>query len=118
MEKTEKLREIVAAGATCLTDADKEFIKAEAEACGLDFTPRARCKNCYIDTALQLWKMYREALPDTEKGDGRKYVLKAGTAVIWEGIHINEATCTDERAAEWVAWGFPLMYFARYPKNE
>lgn len=114
MEKQVRLREIVAAGADALTTDDKEFVKAEAAAAGLDFKPRQRCKNCYIDVALELWKMGRKAeAPKTD--DGRRYVLHPDVNVRFSGVVINAATLTDEKAAEYIALGFPTSYFERIP---
>lgn len=112
METRNRLRAIAERGAQ--TQEDKQFIKETAAALGVEFTPRPRCKNCYADTALILWRKLAE---NEQQDDGREWVLRPRVDILFSGVRVNEATLTDERAAHLVALGLPLSFFAKYPAD-
>lgn len=104
----ERLRTIVDGKAKGVTDADKQFLTTIATEYDVAIPKSSRCGNCWIDTAVQVYAKLQH------KPTGRKYVLKAGVDVTWMGIRINAASCTDEKAKQWIADGFPTVYFERY----
>lgn len=104
-----RLKEIAAKTASQVTKADKEFIREYAGLYGVELPKeKPNCKSCYVDAAVQIYKAIKDAEP---KPTNRKYVLRDGVDVIWRGIRINEASVTDELAADWIANGFPSVYF-------
>lgn len=110
MEKTmEQLKVIAAKTANQVTREDKDFIRSLAGEYGVQLPKeKPNCKSCYVDAAVAIWKKMKDNTPSD-----RKYVLRAGVDVIWNGIRINEASCTDAKAEEWIANGFPKLYFKR-----
>lgn len=43
----------------------------------------------------------------------RQYVLKKGVDVLFNGLRINDATLTDELAAQIIEQGFATYWFAK-----
>lgn len=110
MEQTiSKLRVIATKSAKQVTNEDKDFISDLAPRYGVELPKeKPNCKSCYVDAAVAIYKAIKDAKP---KPTDRKYVLRDGVDVVWRGIRINEASVTDELAAEWIANGFPKVYF-------
>lgn len=103
---------------------EKAVIAEECKARGIELN--TRCPNCYIDAAALIFSQLnvsevREHAPEVKEQapeeDGRKYVLRSGVNVLCNGVHVCEATITDELAEKLVAVGFPLIYFAKYPQK-
>lgn len=113
MATIDQLREIATTKGT-LTDAQRSFVVRTAAKYGVQFEPQnTRCADCYKDTAMVLWRLLSEKAAAKDKT--RKYILRAGVDVIWKNTRINAATLTDEKAAEWVAGGFPIDFFYKRP---
>lgn len=110
MEKVlEQLKVIAGKTANKITREDKDLIRQYAGAYGVVLPKdKPNCKSCYVDAAVQIWKAIKA---EQGKPTDRKWVLKDGVDVIWRGIRINEASCTDEMAEKWIAGGFPKIYF-------
>lgn len=104
-----RLKEIAAKSAAKVTNDDKAFIRKYASQYGVELPKdKPNCKSCYVDAAVLIYKAIKDAEP---KPANRKYVLRDGVDVIWRGIRINEASVTDALAEEWIANGFPKVYF-------
>lgn len=104
-----RLKEIAAKTANQITNDDKAFIRQYASQYGVELPKdKPNCKSCYVDAAVLIYKAIKDAEP---KPTDRKYVLRDGVDVIWRGIRINEASVTDTLAEEWIANGFPKVYF-------
>lgn len=104
-----KLKEIAGKTAKQITNEDKAFIREYSSQYGVELPKeKPNCKSCYVDAAVQIYKAIKDSEP---KQTERKYILRDGVDVIWRGIRINEASVTDELAAEWIADGFPKVYF-------
>lgn len=108
-EIIDKLREIAEKTANKVSAEDKQFIRSLASQYNVQLPKdKPNCKSCYVDAAVQIWKKIKESEPIPSE---RKYVLRDGVDVIWNGIRINEASCTDELAEQWIKGGFPKLYF-------
>ena len=109
-EETKTRLQAIANGET-LTAEDKKFLKDQAQALGVAFDAKSRCKSCYKDAAIlcMLELRKREPAPETE----RAYVLREGVDVWFGSIRVNAATLTDEMAAEIIAKGFKKSYFVK-----
>ena len=109
-EETKTRLQAIANGET-LTAEGKKLVREQAQALGVVFDAKSRCKSCYIDAAilclLELRK--REPAPETE----RAYVLRDGVDVWFGSIRVNAATLTDEMAADIIARGFKKSYFVK-----
>lgn len=114
MTSKERIREIAGKDPRALTDEDKKYIREMSDEMGIAFSPRKRCANCYIDQAISIWR--EMAKQDTS--EERKFLLVPGTDVLFRGQRVNDATLTDEVAAELLAKGFPKYLFARYVETE
>lgn len=76
------------------------------------------CPICLVSDALIL---YNDLMSKKKASKGYlepKYILKDAVNVIFMGELINSATITDEKAEQWVAMGFPLLFFKQYPKGD
>lgn len=113
MEVIEELRRIGGLNPADLTTDDKRFIKEQAAAVGLQFSPRSACKSCYVDAAIVIYNKLKQAqpAPETTNEKPRLWVLKDGVDVTWRGIRINAATITDEKAEQYIRSGFPRKFF-------
>lgn len=78
---------------------------------------RPECPICFVSDALLLYNSLM-AKKKAQKGYiTPKYILKDEVNVIFMGELINSATITDAKAEQWVAMGFPLLFFKQYPKD-
>lgn len=111
MTKNDRLKVIAAKAAANLTKSDKDFISQMSVEMGVEFTPRPRCKDCYADQALLLWKMVKDA--DAAHQDEPQYILKEGVDVIFGSIRVNKDTITDDLAEKIIAKGFNKIFFAK-----
>ena len=112
--KTE-LRAIVETPARNLKKEQRARIEEIAKELGVESPDKKRCNSCWIDTAVMCASAIdeRQAQSEEPKEDGRKYVLKKGTDVIFMRTRINELTLTDELAREIIARGFPKRFFEK-----
>lgn len=113
MTKKEQYKQF--AEAETLTEKDKQLITTAAQKAGIPFAPRnTRCKDCYRDMAIILYRV--ECEKEAKKDKTRKYLLRAGVDVLWRGVRVN-ATCTDEQFAAYIAKGFPRDFFLRIDED-
>ena len=101
MERKERLRVIVKSKQ--VTKEDREFLLALCEELGVKVA-RTRCNACWLDVAVQC---YGKLTQPTR----RKYILKEGRECLWMGLHINNATITDELAERIIKAGYPASDF-------
>lgn len=117
-EKLTALRGIANTPANMLSLEDKMLVSRLAKEEGVSIR-RKNCNSCYIDAAVELFgKLFKESAEDAPKEDGRKYVLRAGVNVLYNGIPVNEAAITDEMAEALIKAGFSKEYFSKLPTNE
>lgn len=115
----DRLRNIAGISANQITAEDKSFIKEQSALYGLVFEPKGACKACYADQAALIYKtIIDQSNAQPNEDDTRKYILKAGVNIIWQGIHINEATATDENCERWIAMGLKTKYFSKLPQPD
>lgn len=111
----DRLKEI-AERASSLRAEDKKLIRDLSVKYGLEFHPKSRCNECYIEQACKIYALIKEAKP-TKSGAVDGYQLREGLDVTYHGWHINADTLTKENAEKWIADGFPLKYFVKVPKE-
>ena len=111
----DRLKEI-AERASSLRAEDKKLIRDLSAKYGLEFRPKSRCNECYIEQACKIYALIKEAKP-TKSGAVDGYQLREGLNVTYNGWHINADTLTKENAEKWIADGFPLKYFVKVPKE-
>lgn len=107
MDKIDELKRII--DADKITAEDKFLIKTLSAELGLDFTPRARCKDCYKDQAALLYKHIKEQTPSAF--NGRTWRMRGDVDVIFMGKRVNDALLTDELAEEMLRIGLPKHWF-------
>lgn len=105
----------IAVSASSLRAEDKKLIRDLSVKYGLEFRPKSRCNECYIEQACKIYALIKEAKP-TESGAVDGYQLRDGLDVTYHGWHINADTLTKENAEKWLADGFPTKYFIKMPK--
>lgn len=105
----------IAVRASSLCAEDKKLIRDLSVKYGLEFHPKSRCNECYIEQACKIYALIKEAKP-TKSGAIDGYQLRDGLDVTYHGWHINADTLTKENAEKWIADGFPLKYFVKVPK--
>ena len=105
----------IAERASSLSAEDKKLIRDLSAKYGLDFHPKSRCNECYIEQACKIYALIKEAKP-TKSGAVDGYQLREGLDVTYHGWHINADTLTKENAEKWLADGFPTKYFIKMPK--
>ena len=105
----------IAERASSLRAEDKKLIRDLSVKYGLDFHPKSRCNECYIEQACKIYALIKEAKP-TKSGAVDGYQLREGLDVTYHGWHINADTLTKENAEKWLADGFPTKYFVKMPK--
>lgn len=110
----DRLKEI-AERASSLSAEDKKLIRDLSVKYGLEFRPKSRCNECYIEQACKIYALIKEAKP-TKSGAVDGYQLREGLDVTYHGWHINADTLTKENAEKWLADGFPTKYFIKMPK--
>ena len=113
--KDEDILKEIAERASSLRAEDKKLIRELSVKYGLDFHPKSRCNECYIEQACKIYALIKEAKP-TKRGAVDGYQLREGLDVTYHGWHINADTLTKENAEKWLADGFPLKYFVKMPK--
>ena len=105
----------IAERASLLRAEDKKLIRDLSVKYGLEFRPKSRCNECYIEQACKIYALIKEAKP-TKIGAVDGYQLRDGLDVTYHGWHINADTLTKENAEKWLADGFPTKYFIKMPK--
>ena len=113
--KDEDILKEIAERASSLRAEDKKLIRDLSVKYGLDFHPKSRCNECYIEQACKIYALIKEAKP-TKSGAVGGYQLRDGLDVTYHGWHINADTLTKENAEKWIADGFPTKYFIKMPK--
>lgn len=79
---------------------------------------RPECPICFVNDALTLYNSLMAKKKASKGYVEPKYILKDDVNVIFMGELINSATITDTKAEQWVAMGFPLLFFKQYPKTD
>jgi len=113
--KDEDILKEIAERASSLRAEDKKLIRDMSAKYGLEFRPKSRCNECYIEQACKIYALIKEAKP-TKSGAVDGYQLREGLDVTYHGWHINADTLTKENAEKWLADGFPTKYFIKMPK--
>lgn len=113
--KDEDILKEIAERASSLRAEDKKLIRDLSAKYGLEFRPKSRCNECYIEQACKIYALIKEAKP-TKSGAVDGYQLRDGLDVTYHGWHINADTLTKENAEKWLADGFPTKYFIKMPK--
>lgn len=113
--KDEDILKEIAERASSLSAEDKKLIRDLSVKYGLEFHPKSRCNECYIEQACKIYALIKEAKP-TKSGAVDGYQLRDGLDVTYHGWHINADTLTKENAEKWLADGFPTKYFIKMPK--
>lgn len=113
--KDEDILKEIAVRASSLRAEDKKLIRDLSVKYGLEFLPKSRCNECYIEQACKIYALIKEAKP-TKSGAIDGYQLRDGLDVTYHGWHINADTLTKENAEKWLADGFPTKYFVKMPK--
>lgn len=114
--KDEDILKEIAERASSLRAEDKKLIRDLSVKYGLEFHPKSRCNECYIEQACKIYALIKEAKP-TKSGAVDGYQLRDGLDVTYHGWRINADTLTKENAEKWLADGFPLKYFVKVPKE-
>lgn len=114
--KDEDILKEIAERASSLCAEDKKLIRDLSVKYGLEFHPKSRCNECYIEQACKIYALIKEAKP-TKSGAVDGYQLRDGLDVTYHGWRINADTLTKENAEKWLADGFPLKYFVKVPKE-
>lgn len=111
-EIIERLKNIASMSTNAVGDSEKAFIREQAEKHGVTLNVKKNCKSCYIDAAIEIYKAIKDAETEqTTDTTDREWKLKKGVDVVWNGIRINAATITDEKAVKYIKAGFPRFYF-------
>ena len=114
--KDEDILKEIAVRASSLRAEDKKLVRDLSVKYGLEFRPKSRCNECYIEQACKIYALIKEAKP-TKSGAVDGYQLRDGLDVTYHGWRINADTLTKENAEKWLADGFPLKYFVKVPKE-
>lgn len=113
--KDEDILKEIAERASSLSAEDKKLVRDLSVKYGLEFHPKSRCNECYIEQACKIYALIKEAKP-TKSGAIDGYQLRDGLDVTYHGWRINADTLTKENAEKWLADGFPTKYFIKMPK--
>lgn len=113
-EIMERLRGVVNKTASGLTSEDKQYIAERAQEYGITIRSK-RCGSCYIDAAVQLYGILSKDAEAVQNDSDRKYVLRAGVNILFNGMLVNEAMLTDEKAEALIRAGLSTTFFAKYP---
>ena len=105
----------IAERASSLCAEDKKLIRDLSVKYGLEFHPKSRCNECYIEQACKIYALIKGSKP-TKSGAVDGYQLREGLNVTYHGWHICADTLTKENAEKWLADGFPTKYFIKMPK--
>lgn len=114
--KDEDILKEIAERASSLCAEDKKLIRDLSVKYGLEFHPKSRCNECYIEQACKIYALIKGSKP-TKSGAVDGYQLREGLDVTYHGWRINADTLTGENAEKWIADGFPLKYFVKVPKE-
>ena len=97
------------------TQDDYDYVKAVADKHGIRFVLRAGCANCYDEFFYDVCLAEARARQiDLLKNTKRKWFLRAGLRVVWNGKKINEGNSNDKMIAKLLAKGFPRrLVFSR-----
>ena len=114
--KDEDMLKKIAERASSLRAEDKKLICDLSVKYGLEFHPKSRCNECYIEQACKIYALIKGSKP-TKSGAVDGYQLREGLDVTYHGWRINADTLTKENAEKWIADGFPLKYFVKVPKE-
>lgn len=113
--KDEDILKEIAERASSIRTEDKKLIRDLSAKYGLEFRPKSRCNECYIEQACKIYALIKGSKP-TKSGSVDGYQLREGLDVTYHGWRINADTLTKENAERWIADGFPLKYFIKMPK--
>lgn len=113
--KDEDILKEIAERASSLCAEDKRLIRDLSIKYGLEFHPKSRCNECYIEQACKIYALIKGSKP-TKSGAVDGYQLREGLDVTYNGWRINADTLTKENAEKWLADGFPTKYFIKMPK--
>lgn len=106
----ERLKEIVET--RTLTAEDKAALMEMCDTYGIGRPTNTRCKNCYLDKAVELWKRMTEQ--EQPKGDDtRRYRLKRGSVVVFGGMLLTDEGMTDEMAERLIGLGLSTEVFEK-----
>lgn len=79
---------------------------------------RPECPICFVSDSLTLYNSLMAKKKAQKDYIEPKYILKDDVNVIFMSELINSATITDTKAEQWVAMGFPLLFFKQYPEDK
>lgn len=97
------------------TQDDYDYVKAVADKHGIKLVMRAGCADCYSEYFHMVCQAEAEARQiDLLKNTKRKWFLRAGLRVMWNGRKINEGNSNDKAITKLLADGFPRrLVFSR-----
>lgn len=114
-EKLTALRGIANKTASGLTKEDKTVIENLATEHGVTIRSK-RCNSCYIDAAVEVFGILsKQNAGEAETDKNCQYVLKQGVDILFNGIRVNEATITDEKAEALIGQGLSTEFFTKLP---
>lgn len=92
---------------------DKQALLEIADEFGVEHPKNINCGDCWKDFTFVL----RSRLKTMLMGDDRKYILKDGVDVYFNGERINNGMLTDKKAKELIDKGFAKYLFAKLPEE-
>lgn len=97
------------------TQDDYDYVKDVADKHGVRLILRAGCADCYNEYFLSVCLAEARARQiDLLKNTKRKWFLRAGLRVVWNGKKINEGNSNDKTITKLLAKGFPRrLVFSR-----
>lgn len=97
------------------TQDDYDYVKAVADKHSIKLVMRAGCADCYNEYFLEVCLAEAKTRQiDLLKNTKRKWFLRAGLRVVWNGRKINEGNCNDKTIANLLSGGFPRrLVFSR-----
>lgn len=90
---------------------DRERLTDIANEFGVALPKNTGCSDCWKDFSIVLRSALKTEL--LKMTDSRKYILKDGVDVIFNGERINNGMLTDKKAKQIIEEGFPKYLFAR-----
>lgn len=81
---------------------------------GVELPRNKKCGDCWKDFCFVLRSTLRTELM---KQSDRKYILKDGVDVIFNGERINNGMLTDKKAKQLINQGFATYLFAKLPEK-
>jgi hypothetical protein len=90
---------------------DRERLTDIANEFGIALPKNTGCSDCWKDFSIVLRSALKTEL--LKMTDSRKYILKDGVDVIFNGERINNGMLTDKKAKQIIEEGFPKYLFAR-----